>query len=101
MIRPYFSPNSSRRTPLTSARSSKGVCWGMTSVKRSLLGAVAILAVMLLAVAAPVMAEHGTAGPAVTPSPQDFPGGEPNCPAGTTGIRFGGADDDEQLEDGA
>lgn len=55
------------------------------------LAALAALALSLLWVASPALAEHDTAGPAVTPTEQQFPGGDPICPTGV-GVRFQGAE---------
>ncbi len=46
-----------------------------------------------------VFAEHDTAGPAVTPTAEEFPGGDPVCPS-DDGFRFG-QDADAPLEDGS
>jgi len=56
-----------------------------------IVASLAALALSLLWVMSPVLAEHGTAGPAVAPSEVDFPGGEPSCPTGE-GVRFQNAE---------
>jgi len=52
---------------------------------------------LLAALTMPALAHHDPAdGPEVTPTQEDFPGGEPNCPAGTAGGRINDpATDDE------
>ena len=60
-----------------------------TAVSRPtlLFAALAALALSLLWVMSPALAEHGTPGPAVSPTEVAFPGGEPSCPTGD-GVRF-------------
>lgn len=67
------------------------------SLTRSTIGLMAVIG-LLFVVSVPVLAEHETNGPAVAPTSSDFPGGPPQCPAGTTGVRFGpGSEDDAPL----
>ena len=56
-----------------------------------LFAALAALALSLLWVMSPALAEHATPGPAVSPTEVDFPGGDPVCPTGE-GVRFSDAD---------
>jgi hypothetical protein len=77
---------------------------------RIALTVVAILSMLmtLLVIARPAIAFHegeGNEGPEVTPTPEEFAGGEPQCPAGMTAIRFNdptaGDDADVELSDGS
>ena len=72
---------------------------------KTVLALVAILSLLLslFAVARPVIANHEPPdGPEVTPTAEEFPGGGPSCPTGTTGIRFGdSAEDDGPLTEGS
>ena len=54
---------------------------------RTLIGLLAALG-LAAALTMPVLANHDVAGPAVSPTEQGFPGGNPVCPTGTTGVRF-------------
>jgi hypothetical protein len=55
---------------------------------RSLVGLVAALG-LLMALTIPALAHHEPAdGPEVAPTAEDFPGGDPICPAGTVGDRI-------------
>jgi hypothetical protein len=55
---------------------------------RTLVGLMAALG-LLLALTLPTLAHHDPAdGPEVAPTQQDFPGGQPVCPAGTVGDRI-------------
>jgi len=55
---------------------------------RTLVGLMAAMG-LLLALTLPALAHHDPAdGPEVAPTQEDFPGGEPVCPAGTVGGRI-------------
>ena len=58
---------------------------------KTLVAIVATLSLLLslFAIVSPVMADHQPPdGPAVMAQPQNFPGGDPICPAGSTGVRY-------------
>jgi len=61
------------------------------STAKSALAFVAVLSLLLslFAIARPVIANHlPPDGPEVSPTAEEFPGGDPICPAGSVGIRF-------------
>ena len=54
---------------------------------RTLIGLLAALG-LVAALTMPAFANHDVTGPAVDATEQAFPGGDPVCPEGTTGVRF-------------
>ncbi len=54
---------------------------------RTLIGLMAALG-LVAALTMPALANHDVAGPAVSATEEAFPGGNPVCPEGTTGVRF-------------
>ena len=64
---------------------------------RTLVGLLAAIG-LLAALTMPVLANHDPAdGPEVSPTQEDFPGGEPICPAGTVGGRINDPADGDEL----
>ena len=58
---------------------------------KTVLAIVAILSLLvsLFTIVSPAFADHEPPdGPAVIPTVQAFPGGDPICPAGSTGVRY-------------